>query len=164
VTRSRTLLPPAAFWDRAAFWRLAAAVLAVAALALTVAALVARPAPDFAERPVIAVLRDADGQPLWSMRLARSAHQIAVESLAKAPSPPPGHVYQLWLVIAKPGPPRPLGLLPQSGRKVIPETPANTRLLSGSGGLLVTLEPNGGSDDPGPSGPMRFRGRFENRG
>jgi anti-sigma-K factor RskA len=153
---------PNAIWHTAGLWRPVAAVLSVTALALVVAALVARPTPDFGERPVIAVLRDAGGQSLWSIRLASSSHEIAVDSVA-APSPPPGHVYQLWLV-SKAGPPHPLGLLPQSGRKVIPETPANTRLLSASGKLLVTLEPNGGSDDPGPSGPVKFGGRFAGSG
>jgi anti-sigma-K factor RskA len=163
VSGGRALLALAAICDRAAFWRPLAVGLSVLTLALIVAALVARPPADFAERPVVAVLRDGGQHPLWSIRLALSAHQIAVDSLA-APAPPSGHVYQLWLSVPKAGPPRPLGLLPQSGRKVIPETPANTRLLSGSGGLLVSLEPTGGSDDPAPSGPVRFRGRLRGPG
>lgn len=160
IARARFAL--AGLRNQVSFWRPLAAALSVLALALVVAALIARPPPDFAERPVIAVLRHGQ-QPLWAIRLARSAHQIAVDSVA-APSPPPGRVYQLWLAIANSEPPRPLGLLPRAGRKIIPETPANTRLLAGSGELLVTLEPKGGSDDPGPSGPVQFRGRFAGRG
>jgi len=150
-------------WERAALWRAIAAGLAVLALALMVAALAARPAPDFAEHRVIAVLRDAGQNPLWTIRLAPGAHQIAVDSLA-APASPPGRVYQLWLARPGAGLPRPLGLLPRSGRKVIAETPANSRLLTRPGELLVTLEAKGGSQRPGPSGPVEFRGRLRNPG
>ncbi len=108
-------------WDSARFWRGAAAVLATAGFALLVAALVARAPPDFAERPVIAVLRDTGQHPAWAIRLAPAAHQIAVDSLGPPP-PPAGKVYQLWLVAPGVPAPQPLGLLPLSGRKIIAET------------------------------------------
>lgn len=136
---------------------------AVSALALLVAALVARPTPDFSDRPVIAVVRDQGQHPLWAIRLARSAHQIAVVGLAPPPVPA-GHVYQLWLEARDGGPPRPLGLLPQSGRKTIAETPANSRMLSGRGEIVVTLEAKGGSQQPGPTGPELFHGKFDLQG
>ncbi len=147
-------------WEEAFFWRTAAAVLATVALALLVAALVARPSPDFSERPVVALVRDAGRHPLWAIRLAGTAHQIAVNSLAPPPVPA-GRVYQLWLRPRGTGAPRPLGLLPQSGRKEIAETPANTRLLTAPGELIVTLEAKGGSQHPGPTGPALFRGRID---
>jgi anti-sigma-K factor RskA len=147
----------AGLWDKVAFWRSLAAVLAVAMLALLVAALIGRAPPDFSVRPILAVIQDGGHHPLWAIRLAGNAHQIAVDSLHPPPVPP-GRVYQLWL---EPSPgagmPRPLGLLPQSGRKEIPETPANTRMLSGPGVLAVTLEPLGGSLGKGPTGPTLFR-------
>ena len=146
-------------WDEAFFWRSAAAVLATVALALLVAALVARPSPDFSERPVIALVRDGGRHPLWAIRLARSAHQIAVDSLA-APPVAAGHAYQLWLEPPGTGAPRPLGLLPQAGRKVIAETPVDTRLLTDPGELVVTLEAKGGSQQIGPTGPTLFRGKL----
>jgi anti-sigma-K factor RskA len=142
-------------WDCARFWRGVAAVLATAALALLAAALVARDPPDFAERPVIAVLRDAGHRPAWSVRLARAAHQIAVDGLD--PPPPPGDkAYQLWL--AAPGAAvEPLGLLPLSGRKVIAETPTNIRRLAGTGEVLVTLEPAKGPLADAPREQPVFR-------
>ena len=144
-------------WDQASFWRPLAGGLGVLALALLVAALIGRPAPDFAARPIVAVLRDATGHPLWAIRLARGAHQIAVDSRAASPVPA-GHAYQLWLEAPGAGGPRSLGLMPQTGRKTIAETPANIRRLAGRGELTVTLEPWGGSPGIGPSGPVRFRG------
>ena len=143
----------------ARFWRRAAAVLGVTALALLVAATIGRPAPDFSARPVIAVVRDGGHHPVWAIRLASTAHQIAADSLRPQPVPA-GRAYQLWLAVAGAPALHPLGLLPQRGRKAIPVTPANTRLLAGAGDLLVTLEPTGGSKDPAPSGPVLFRGVF----
>ncbi|HJU19980.1 MAG TPA: hypothetical protein VJ770_26305, partial [Stellaceae bacterium] len=57
------------------------AVLAVAALALAVAAAIQRPAADFADRPILAVLRDGSERPVWEIRLASRAHEIAVKTL-----------------------------------------------------------------------------------
>lgn len=159
----RVLAAFSALWPKVSFWRRTAAVLATLALALLVAALVARPSPDFSERPVIALVRDGGQRPLWAIRLARTAHQIAVDSLA----PPPvaaGRVYQLWLEPPGIGTPRPLGLLPQSGRKEIAETPVDTRLLTGPGELIVTLEAKGGSQQIGPTGPAMFRGKLDRPG
>jgi anti-sigma-K factor RskA len=144
------------FWDNADLWRAAAAVLATTAVALLVAALVSREPPDFAERPVLAELRDTPHQqPAWAIRLARAAHQIAVDAL-DPPAPPAGKSYQLWLVAPGAGPPRPLGLLPRSGRKIIAETPANIRLLGGRGELEVTLESATGTFAEIPNGPPVF--------
>jgi len=150
-------------WDKVAFWRSLAAGMAVTAAALLVAALIGRPPPDFLARPIVAVVQDGGQHPLWAIRVAGDAHQIAVDSL-HPPAVPAGHVYQLWL---EPplgaGTPRPLGLLPQSGRKEIPETPANTRMLSDPVMLVVTLEPLGGSLGPAPSGPTLFRSGLADR-
>jgi len=141
-------------WGSAWFWRHAAAVFAIVALALLVAALIAREPPDFAQRPVIAVLQNTGRHPAWAIRLARSAHQIAIDSL-DPPRPPSGKAYQLWL--AAPGAaPQPLGLLPASGRKIIAETPANIRLLAATGELRVTLEPATGTLAGAASGPAVF--------
>lgn len=150
-------VPFIGWWGDARVWRRLAAALATLALALLVAALIARPAPDFAALRVVAVVTDDGHRPVWAIRLAPAAHQIAVDTLRSQPVPA-GRVDQLWLSVAGAGPPRPLGLLPQQGRKQIPVTPENARLLAGHGELFVTLEPNGGSRAPGPTGPVLFRG------
>jgi anti-sigma-K factor RskA len=146
----------AGIWDKAGFWRPLAAGLAVALSGVLVAALVARAPPDFSALPTIAVLRDNEQHPLWAIRLAGSAHQIAADSLYPRPAPA-GQAYQLWLVAPGGGAPSPLGLLPQSGRKAIAEAPVIVHRMSGRGELIVTLEPAGGSTGPVPSGPILFR-------
>ena len=113
--------------------------------------------------PVIAIVRDGEQHPVWAIRLARAAHQIAADSL-RPQSVPADRVYQLWLLVSDATTPHPIGLLPQSERKVIAVTPENARLLAGEGELEVTLEPIGGSPLPGPSGPTLFRASLEGPG
>ncbi len=141
----------------AADWRPVAAILAVLALAFAVAATIKRPPPDFAALAPIAVVRNEAQRPLWEIRLARAAHQIAIDSRDAMP-PPAGRGFQLWLVL--PDGARSLGLLPVSGRKVVPEIPAIVDRLAGSGELLVTLEPARGSGSGKPDGPAIFRAAF----
>ena len=113
--------------------------------------------------PIIAIVRDGEQHPVWMIRLARTAHQIAADSLR--PQAPLGdHIYQLWLLASDARAPHPIGLLPQSERKVIAVTPENARLLAGEGELEVTLEPVGGSRAAAPSGPIVFRASLEGSG
>jgi anti-sigma-K factor RskA len=158
-----TASAPRPLWERSRCWRAAAAVLATTALALLVAALIARAPPDFAERAVVAVLRDPAQRPAWSLRLARAAHQIAIDSLGPPP-PPGGKTYRLWLTTPGIAAPQPLGQLPLAGRKVIAETPATIRRLAGTGELLVTLEPAEGPLAEIPSAPPVFRARLDGAG
>ena len=148
------------FWDSVLFWRPAAAVLATLSLALIVAAIVAREPPDFSTMPIVAVVRDGEQHPIWEIRLARAAHEIAADSIRVQPAAA-DHVYQLWLLDSEAPRPHQLGLLPQSGRKRIPVSPEDSRLLTGAGELIVTLEPVGGSRGPAPSGPTVSRGILE---
>jgi anti-sigma-K factor RskA len=153
----------AELWENISFWRLASAVLATLSLALLVAAIVARDPPDFSRLPVIAVVRDGEQHPIWAIRLARAAHQIAADSLRPQPAPP-DHAYQLWLLAPDAAGPHQLGVLPQTGRKRIAVSPDNARLLAGPGELVVTIEPPSGSPGPAPSGPTVFRGTLEGSG
>jgi anti-sigma-K factor RskA len=144
-------------------WRWAAGVFAILALALLVAAAIARDPPDFSDISIVAIVRDGERHPVWAIRLARAAHQIAADTLRDEPAPPEG-VYQLWLLVADRTGPHQLGLLPTSGRKRIAVSPENARLLAGTGELVVTLEPAGGSPNREPTGPPVFRGALERAG
>ena len=150
-------------WNNLRMWRWASGFLAILSLAFLVAAIIARDPPDFSDMAIVAVVRDGDQHPVWAIRLARAAHQIAADSLRDEPAPP-GQVYQLWLVAPDRAGPRQLGLLPASGRKRIAVSPENARLLVGAGELVVTREPTGGSPDRGPSGQPVYRGTLERAG
>jgi anti-sigma-K factor RskA len=154
---------PAKLWDNILVWRWATGVCATFSLALLVAAIIARDPPDFSDTSIVAVVRDSERHPVWAIRLARAAHQIAADTLRDEPAPP-GRVYQLWLLVADRTGPRQLGLLPPSGRKRIAVSPENARLLAAAGELVVTLEPAGGSPNREPSGPPVFRGALERAG
>ena len=120
----------ARLWDSVLFWRRAAGVLATLSLAFLVAAIIAREPPDFSAMPVVAIVRDGEQHPVWAIRLARAAHQIAADSLRPQPVPA-DHIYQLWLLAPDATTPRPLGILPRSERKVIAVTPENAHLQIG---------------------------------
>jgi anti-sigma-K factor RskA len=150
-------------WGNIRVWRWAAGVFATLSLALLVATIIAREPPDFSETSIVAVVRDRERRPVWAIRLARAAHQIAADTLRDEPVPP-GKVYQLWLLAPDRSGPRQLGLLPPSGRKRIAVSPENARLLAGSGELVVTLEPAGGSPNRVPSTQPVFRGTIERAG
>ena len=150
----------AELWNSISLWRGAAAVLATSSLALLVAAIIGRDPPSFSSERVIAIIRDREQHPLWAIRLAPAAHQIAADSL-RAQRALADHVYQLWLLVPDSVKPHQLGLLSQSGRKQIAVTPENARLLTGAGELVVTVEPVGGSPEPTPSGPTAFRATLE---
>jgi anti-sigma-K factor RskA len=151
ANRLRDALDP-----RSADGRPIAIVLATLAAAFLVAAVVKRSPPDFSALPVIAVVRDGAQRPLWAIRLAGAAHEIAVDSLGNAPLPT-GGAYQLWL--ATPNGPRWLGLLPVSGRKVLAEIPALAVRLAERGELMISLDPAPGAGTPQP-GPVLFRAAF----
>jgi anti-sigma-K factor RskA len=150
-------------WDNVRVWRCATGAFATLSLALLVAAIVARDPPDFSDMSIVAVVRDGERYPVWAIRLARSAHEIAADSLRDEPAPP-GRVYQLWLLVPDRTGPRQLGLLPSSGRKRIAVSPENARLLAGTGELVVTDEPTGGSPASSPSGRTVFRGTLKRSG
>lgn len=155
--------PAAPLLGEAGFWRPLAAVLGILGLALLVAAMVERPPPDFSTRRIVAVVRDAGDRPVWAIRLAGRADQIAVDALRAEPHGA-ARTYQLWLSAATGAALRQIGLLPEEGRKIIPVSPENARRLAGAGRLVVTLEPKGGSPEPGPTGPVVFRGTLAGSG
>lgn len=144
-------------------WRCATGVFATLCLALLVAAIIARDPPDFSDISIVAVVRDGERHPIWAIRLAHAAHQIAADTLRDEPAPP-GRVYQLWLLVGDRTGLHQIGLLPSSGRKQIAVSPENARLLAGAGELVVTLEPPGGSPNREPTGPPVFRGALERTG
>ena len=153
----------AKLWVDIRIWRSAVGAFATLSLALLVAAIIASEPPDFSDISIVAIVRDGERHPVWAIRLARAAHQIAADTLRDEPAPP-GRVYQLWLLVADRTGPRQLGLLPPSGRKRIAVSPENARLLAGAGELVVTLEPAGGSPNREPTGQPVFRGTLERAG
>src|SRR5260370_36480345 len=99
----------AELWADIRVWRWAAAVMAILSLALLVAAIIARDPPDFSDISIVAVVRDGERHPVWAIRLARAAPQIAADTLRDEPAPP-RRAYQLWLLVTHRTGPHHLGL------------------------------------------------------
>src|SRR5437660_11557624 len=89
----------AKLWADIRLWRCATGVFATLCLGLLVAASIARDPPDFSDISIVAIVRDGERHPVWAIRLARAAHQIAADTLRDEPAPPEG-VYQLWPLVA----------------------------------------------------------------
>src|SRR5579875_2556580 len=73
--------------DKTRCWRGTTAVLAIAGLALVTAAAIRRPPPDFADRPVLPVVRDGAGRPVWQIRLGRRGLEMRCKPCGRSPCP-----------------------------------------------------------------------------
>lgn len=134
-------------WSSLGLWRGLAGVATAAALCLAALLLALPPPPP----QLLAVLGDGGGRPLWVVRAAAGADDLAAAALGTGPPAP--QVPQLWL-IPPGGTPISLGLLHAEGvsRHGL-AVPKGTRLRQGDT-LAVSLEPPGGSPTGLPTGPV----------
>jgi len=133
------------------FWRgFAGVATALAAGLLLFAILRPTPAPE-----VVAVLTDSAGTPAFVATRGAEADQIDVapvrtQALAAQKS------FELWAIAG--GPPKPLGLVPAArGNRL--QVPTSAIGSSGEIVLAISLEPENGSPQAGPTGPVLFQGK-----
>ncbi len=147
--------PVPGFWQRLAVWRGmaigAALTSAILAVLLLVPALRPPPGPGL---DAVAVINDAQAQPLWLLRVDTAQRVLEVEVLRRA-ALPAGKVHELWLLPGGAQAPVSLGLLPESDAGVLPIDDPQ-RLLAAAG-LAVSLEPAGGSPTGAPTGPVLYQ-------
>lgn len=72
--------------------------------------------------------------------------------------PPADGVWQLWLLREGIDAPQSLGLLSELSSDGVIDLSIATELAAGSDTLAISLEPEGGSPEPGPTGPIVFTG------
>ena len=151
-TRPQVSAPPP-FWQRLGVWR----GLSVGALAVTVVLATLLLLPVLQPPPVqdaVAVINDAETQPLWLLRVDASNRVLEVQVLRQA-ALEPGRVHELWMLPGGDQAPVSLGLLPAAASRSLPiEDPQ--RLLQAAG-LAVSLEPRGGSPTGAPTGPVLYQ-------
>jgi len=102
----------------------------------------------------VAVVVDDASQALWVTRIIPGNAEIDVR-VVNAPEPQPDNDYQLWLLTAD-GTPISLGLLPQTGTGTLSMDAAAIDALDSSELVAVSLEPEGGSPEPAPTGPVLY--------
>lgn len=139
-------------WNSLDLWRGVGMTAAAATIALIVyvAALHQPAAPSH-----IAVLSDRNGQPAWIASIDEDSGALRLRPIAVPPTEP-GKSLELWL-LPPVGDPRSLGLIKATGYAAKMTYGQATALASG--GLAVSLEPQGGSPTGRPTGPVLWSGR-----
>jgi anti-sigma-K factor RskA len=141
-------------WMKLGFWRWSAigGALATAALALFIAFAPTR----LGDADHIVVLNDAQAKPAVIVVANVRTNTVAVKQVAAAP--PPGRVYQLWLLPGANQAPRPIGLLSAAAAVPHPMPDGVKDALPRAAGLAVSVEPPGGSPTGLPTGPVVYHG------
>lgn len=128
--------------------------LAVAASILLVGVLTVfmlRPAAPPTEPAIdrLAVIQSEDNAPLWRVQLV--GDRLQVRHIA-ADDPGAERDYELWLLTDEG--PISLGLLPETGARELSLPEALHQRIQRGGSIAVSVEPDGGSPEAGPTGPV----------
>ena len=137
------------------FWQGSTAGALALAAALAGIMLLRAPAP-----PVLAVLAGR-GRGAGFIAVARAGAGLVLRPIAAIPVLPVGREMELWVLPRGASAPRPLGALPQGGRRGPPpgeEGGVEKGLIAAGAELLVSVEPAGGSPSGKPTGPVIYRG------
>ena len=142
---------------RLGWWKgtTAAASAIAASLALVVAYDVTRP-PPVIETParapmMVASLMSEDKAMIMSATWEPSEKSLMVTPGNMAPAA--GHSHELWIIPAD-GKPRSLGLVTGDGPRRMAVDEAMAPMFAEAATLAISVEPEGGSPGPGPTGPV----------
>jgi anti-sigma-K factor RskA len=137
-------------------WRVAAIAASIVAGALAVGFVTREATRQSVPREYVAILQKDAASPAFEVTVNLDRQELTVRPVAaRAPA---GKSYELWIIDAKLGAPRSLGVVGETSRAAS---------LSGfdpavvqSATFAVTVEPPGGSPDGKPSGPPAFVGKL----
>ncbi len=137
-------------------WRIAAigsgALAACLAIGLVVGTLIRPPIGEF-----VAVLQKDAASPAFLIKVDMNTRLLTVRPVA-APREP-GHSYELWLVNARLGGPKSLGLLDERAVSLHRASTIDKSVIEDAT-YAVSLEPEGGSTTGAPTGPVLFTGKL----
>jgi anti-sigma-K factor RskA len=137
-------------------WR-AAAIAASVIAGLFALGFVAREATrQSLPREYVAILQKDAGSPAVEVTVNLDKQELTVRPVAARA--PPGKAYELWIIDAKLGAPRSLGVIGEGQRAA--NLSAFDPAVVQSATYAVTVEPPGGSPDGKPSGPPVFVGKL----
>jgi anti-sigma-K factor RskA len=137
-------------------WRAAAIAASIVAGVLAIGFVARETNRQSFPREYVAILQKDAASPAFEVTVNLDKQELTVRPVAARA--PPGKSYELWIIDAKLGAPRSLGVIGETSRA------AN---LSGydpavveNATYAVTVEPRGGSPDGKPSGPPVFVGKL----
>ena len=137
-------------------WR-AGAIAASSVAALLAVGFAAREITRHAvPREYVAILQKDAASPAFEVTVDLDRQELTVRPVAA--KPPPGKAYELWIIDAKLGAPRSLGVIGLAPRA---ESLAGyDRAVVENATYAVTVEPPGGAPNGKPSGPPVFVGKL----
>lgn len=150
---------PESVKKRLSFWQALAGLASLASVAMLLIMLNLGQfiQPKGFEANFVALINDANTQPLWLIRADTDKQLLALEVL-NAPPEVSLKDYELWLLPENAQAPISLGLLPQSGIKQV--ALLKPEQLPSAAGIAVSIEPQGGSPTGAPTGPVVYQGKF----
>ena len=137
-------------------WRATAIAASIIAAMLAIGFFAREATRQAAPREYVAILQKDAASPAFEVTVNLDKQELTVHPVAARA--PPGKSYELWIIDAKLGAPRSLG--------VVGETPRAANLSAYDPAVVadatyaVTVEPPGGSPDGKPSGPPVFVGKL----
>ena len=107
-------------------------------------------------REYVAILQKDAASPAFAVTVNLDKQELTVRPVAA--QTPPGKSYELWIIDAKLGAPRSLGVIGETSRSA--NLSAYDPAVVENATYAVTVEPPGGSPDGKPSGPPVFVGKL----
>ena len=137
-------------------WRSAAIAASVLAAMLAIGFVVRESTREAVPHEFVAILQKDAGSPAIEVTVNLDRRELTVRPVAA--QAPPGKSYELWIIDAKLGAPRSLGVIGDTGRAA--NLSAFDPAVVENATYAVTVEPPGGSPDGKPSGPPVFVGKL----
>ena len=156
--------PPARAEDRSVValrrsvtrWRAAAIAASVVAVVLAVGFAARETTREAVPHEYVAILQKDAASPAFEVTVNLDTRELIVRPVAA--QAPLGKAYELWIIDAKLGPPRSLGVVGERGRAA--SLSAYDPAVVANATYAVTVEPPGGSPTGQPSGPPVFVGKL----
>jgi anti-sigma-K factor RskA len=137
-------------------WRMGAIAASSLAALLAIGLVVREETRQAAPHEYVAILQKDAASPAFEVTVDLDRQELSVRPVAA--QPPPGKSYELWIIDAKLGAPKSLGVIGGAPRSA--SLSALDRAIVENATYAVTVEPPGGSPDGKPSGPPVFTGKL----
>jgi len=137
-------------------WRAAAIAASVLAAVLAIGFVAHEMSRQSVPREYVAVLQKDAASPAFEVTVNLDKQELTVRPVAA--HAPPGKSYELWIIDAKLGAPRSLGVIGETSHAA--NLSGYDPVVVENATFAVTVEPPGGSPDGRPSGPPVFVGKL----